>query len=131
MAAPKDDLIIAGFDVQAALVRTMGNREFYLQLLTRFRDDQHDAVDRITKALEGEQQVLAERLAHTLKGVAALVGADHICDLAGELEASIHVGAKGPVLSEMLDQIGADMRLLIVALEPVLLEPMRPNLEKS
>lgn len=131
MEAPKDDLIIAGFDVQTALVRTMGNRDFYLQLLTRFRDDQYDAVERIAKALEGDQQVLAERLAHTLKGVAALVGADHMSELAGALENTIHAGAYGPALSEMLDRIGADMRLLIVALERVLPERLRQDMGKS
>ena len=130
-ATSKDDLIIAGFDVQAALVRTMGNRDFYLQLLTRFRDDQHDAADRIARALEGEQQVLAERLAHTLKGVAALVGADRMSELAGALESAIQTGVNRAALSEMLDRVGADMRLLMAALQGVLPQPARPGMEKS
>lgn len=130
MEAPKDDLIIAGFDVQAALVRTMGSREFYLQLLARFRDDQYDVVERIAKAVDGNQQLLAARLAHTLKGVAGLVGADRMCDLAGELENSIHAGAHGPALSGMLERIGAEMRLLIVALDGVLPERVRQDMEK-
>jgi two-component system, sensor histidine kinase and response regulator len=130
-ATSKDDLIIAGFDVQAALVRTMGNREFYLQLLTRFRDDQHDAAERIAKALEGEQPMLAERLAHTLKGVAALVGADRMSELAGELESAIQTGANGPALSGMLGRVVADMQLLMRALDAVLPQPVQPGMGKS
>ncbi len=116
----EDDLIIEGFDVPAALVRTMGDREFYLHLLTRFRDSHRDAADQITGALDAGEQALAGRLAHTLKGVAGLVRATHICRLAGELESAIQDGTSALVLFAMLDRIEADMRSLSVALERVL-----------
>ncbi len=122
-AASEDDLTIEGFDVRAALVRTMGNREFYLQLLARFRDDQHDAADRITKALEDGETALAGHLAHTLKGVAGLVGAAHVSELAGELESAIQGGTNALALFAMLDRIEADMRLLMAGLARVLPAP--------
>lgn len=115
--------MIEGFDVEDGLARTLGNREFYLQMLARFRDGQRDAAEKIHRALEGNERLSAERLAHTLKGVAGQLGAVAMQELAGRLEAEIHGGAEATSLIPLLDRVEADMRALRSALAHVLPGP--------
>ncbi len=115
-----EDLVIEGFDVQDGLARTLGNREFYLQMLQRFYDDQRDAAGKIRAALEGGDRQTAERLAHTLKGVAGQLGASAMHHLAERLEQEIHRDAGPAVVLDRLDQVERDMRALQAAMARVL-----------
>jgi PAS domain S-box-containing protein len=118
-----DALIIEGFNVADGLARTMGNRAFYLQMLARFRDGQRDAAQEIRRALEGGERLSAERLAHTLKGVAGQLGATAMQELAGQLEAQIHGNAESGLLNPLLDRVESDLRALQLALEAALSVP--------
>jgi signal transduction histidine kinase/CheY-like chemotaxis protein len=79
---------IAGLDVETALARTMGDRALYLDLLSRFDAEQRGVVDSIRQALPGNRQ-LAQRLAHTLKSVAGLIGADTVQVIAADVETTL------------------------------------------
>ena len=71
-----DDLpSIPGLDAKDGLSRVAGNRKLYLKLLRQFVEQQGPAVEQITTALAQGDVALAERLAHTLKGVAGNIGA--------------------------------------------------------
>ncbi len=111
---------IDGFDVEDGLKRTMGDSELYLQLLLRFRDGQCDIADQIRLALRQDDRALAERLAHTLKSVAGLVGARGMQSLAEQLEGDIGHGIQPEALLLHLQKIAVDMQLLMAALTPVL-----------
>jgi two-component system sensor histidine kinase/response regulator len=124
-------LAIAGLDVRDGLQRTLGNREFYLQMLERFRDGQRDAAANIRRAL-GSERAVAERFAHTLKGVAGLVGARGIQELSGRLEQAIRAGTDEAGLRAMLDELDAGMAALHEAIGAALTaaaEPPRTSAE--
>jgi two-component system sensor histidine kinase/response regulator len=113
------ELAIDGVDVRGGLARALGSRSFYLQMLERFRDSQRDTVAGIRHALDTDR-ALAERLAHTLKGVAALLGANTVQRMAGVLEADIRRGARREALQPMLDELDQTMRALHDAIGGVL-----------
>lgn len=77
---------IAGVDVKTGLARLAFNEQIYLKLLTRFTERFKDTAEDIRGALLKEDRTLAIRLAHTLKGLAATIGADTLADRAAELE---------------------------------------------
>ena len=61
---------IAGVDLADGLNRVAGNRRLYRDLLGQFAKKQGDAAAQISAALENRDAKLAERIAHTVKGVA-------------------------------------------------------------
>ena len=77
---------VDGLDTKDGLTRVAGNRKLYLKLLRQFVEQQGPAVGQITAALAQGDTALAERLAHTLKGVAGNIGAKAVQHAAGALE---------------------------------------------
>jgi len=124
------DIKIEGIDVQSGLMRTLGNRSFYFQLLTRFKDDQRDVVQKIRTALEREDRDLAERLAHTLKGVTGQLGAVEISRLAEQIEAAIHTREAFTKVETQLDALASHMRALDAALSQLVLCESEPVEQK-
>ncbi|GAB3542306.1 hypothetical protein GCM10027343_14060 [Noviherbaspirillum agri] len=116
---PESDLVIEGIDVQEGLSRALGNRDFYLQMLGRFRDSQSDVADRVRKALEADR-VQAERMVHSVKGAAALLGAGNVRQTSDEIESAIRAGAQLDALEPLLQQLDATMGALCVAIDSVL-----------
>ena len=79
-------LAIDGLDVQVGLSRTMGRSALYLSLLRKFPTNQGSAVREIRAALAAGDWTTAERVAHTLKGVAGTIGASTLHTLAEEAD---------------------------------------------
>ena len=82
-------LEIPGIDTQTALKRTGGNRQRYVSLLQRFADSQVGAVGEIRAALKAQDSATAQRIAHSLKGAAANLGANALATAAGSAEVAI------------------------------------------
>ncbi len=80
---------IEGIDVYGGIKRVAGNRRLYMDLLKRYAEGQQDSAKRIREALKNKERVLAERIAHTVKGVSGNLGATVVQAVAGELEESI------------------------------------------
>jgi signal transduction histidine kinase/CheY-like chemotaxis protein/tetratricopeptide (TPR) repeat protein len=107
VAKPDDALDdIPGLDMQAGLRRTMGNPARFMAMLRGFIHDQGDAIRNIAVALESGNIAQAELLTHTLKGLAANIGANALRDTAEELERALRAGsdsaAKWPELQSVL-----------------------------
>ncbi|MFC1866694.1 response regulator [Thermodesulfobacteriota bacterium] len=79
-------------DVNSGLKRVGGNKKLYLNILAKFFRDYPDATEQIKDALDKGDQELAQRLAHTVKGVAGNIGANDLQEAGGNLEASIKQG---------------------------------------
>ncbi|MGQ0511188.1 MAG: PAS domain S-box protein [Betaproteobacteria bacterium] len=88
--APLPD--IAGLDAAAGLKRVAGNRKLYLSLLRQFADKQADAGQRLAAALKAKDKTGAERIAHTIKGVAGSIGFDGMQDTCAALEKAMKSG---------------------------------------
>ena len=106
---------IDGLDVDSGLARTLGDRALYLDLLTRFADEQRGVMPRLRLAIPSDR-ALARRLAHTLKSVAGLIGASVVQDLAGEIEA-ITDRAEATCPSTLLDRLEAEIGHLVASID--------------
>jgi signal transduction histidine kinase/DNA-binding response OmpR family regulator/HPt (histidine-containing phosphotransfer) domain-containing protein len=113
------DLVIAGIDVATSLKRTGGNRKRYESLLQRFADSQSHALDDIRAALTANDSPTAQRIAHSLKGASANLGANSLAEVAASAEAAIDsnhtVGPALESLSRTLDTTMAAIRAALPA----------------
>ena len=106
-----DEIIIPpidGIDVVAGLGRVVGNRKLYRSLLTQFSEKQADAASQIAAALQSGDPVLAERVAHTVKGVAGNIGITKIQFGAEAIEKAIH--RQDAALSTLLAEFNSLLR---------------------
>jgi two-component system sensor histidine kinase/response regulator len=116
-----DDLpTIPGLDAKDGLTRVAGNRKLYLKLLKQFVEQQGPSVGQITAALAGGDTALAERLAHTLKGVSGNIGAKPVQSAAGALEKLIRDQAKADDVNSAIQETAGVLRPLVKQLETAL-----------
>jgi len=80
---------VEGLDAKDGLARVAGNRNLYLKLLRQFVEQQGPAPSQVREALKANDRKLAERLAHTVKGVAGSLGIREVQEVAGALEKAI------------------------------------------
>lgn len=78
--------IIDGLNIQAGMVTTQNNHGLYLKLLNKFCDQQPHFFDDFNEATNQHQWKDAERIAHTLKGLAGNIGAQDVQYAAEQLE---------------------------------------------
>jgi two-component system sensor histidine kinase/response regulator len=104
--------------IETGLQQLMGDRALYLQILGRFRQRYPDSACQAHKALAAGEAAHAQRIVHTLKGAAGMIGAQQVYLLAAELEAV----CAGPssVYSAPLAQLEKAMRKLIIEVDSVL-----------
>ena len=103
------DLGIPGIDAGPALRRMLGNTELYRSTLDRFCRSQESIGDSMRVALDSDEWVSAQRQAHTLKGLAASIGASALAEDAAALEQALQER-----------QLRFDIDIRIDALEEVL-----------
>jgi two-component system sensor histidine kinase/response regulator len=77
---------LAGIEVGKGMENTMNDPEIYRQVLQLFRKDQGDFARQFQESLTGDDPDAPTRLAHTLKGIAATVGATRLQEEALHLE---------------------------------------------
>ncbi len=85
-------LFIDGVDTKAGLARTGGKPEQYANLLRRFAERHANDSAEMSRALEAGDKALAQRLAHTLKGVAATMGVNAVSAAAQRIEEALKTG---------------------------------------
>ena len=85
--------VVDGLNTADGLQRVGGNRKLYLKLLRQFVDDESDAAVRIRERLAAGDHATAERMAHTIKGVAGSLGARELQATAGDLERAVRENA--------------------------------------
>jgi two-component system sensor histidine kinase/response regulator len=114
---------VPGLDTQLGLQRMLGKKGLYLSTLRRFVQTQHDASARIAAALHREDIAEAERLAHTLKGLAGTIGATGLQEGAGRLEDCIREAGPAAQRQAVLQATSVQLDALVLALKPVLPAP--------
>jgi two-component system sensor histidine kinase/response regulator len=72
--------------VETGLQQLMGDHALYLQILGRFRQRYPDSAGQARKALAAGEAGHAQRIVHTLKGAAGMIGGQQVYLLAAELE---------------------------------------------
>ena len=117
---------IEGLDAVAGLRRVRGKAEAYRAMLARFVDGQRDAVQRLELALQSGETALAERIAHTLKGVAANLGASAVQAQAGELEMAIRAATPMAQLRPQIKALALAAECLLAKIAARLPSPVEP-----
>jgi two-component system sensor histidine kinase/response regulator len=98
---------VPGLDSAEGLLRVASNRKLYLKLLRQFSTEQAEAPTQIAEQLRAGDQATAERTAHTVKGVAANLGAKTVQAAAGELEKALRDRADPARLEGLRQQFAA------------------------
>ena len=109
---------IDGLDVEQGLRRVLGKQPLYLNMLRKFRAAAQHTLADVAAALAAGDVATAERLAHTLKGTAASIGAEPVQAQAARLETALReqrlpaeidplLAACAQVLDPLLAQLGA------------------------
>jgi two-component system sensor histidine kinase/response regulator len=111
---------VDGLDPAEGLRRVAGNQALYERLLRQFLDGHKDAAERVHEELERGDRATAERLAHTVKGVAANLAAGPVQAAAGALEKAIRDGVAPAKLESLRRTLGDALGRLAAALGPVL-----------
>ena len=108
---------LPGLNVKAALRRVGDDPATYLSLLQRFTVSQGDCADRIRQALEAGLPADAERIAHSVRGAAANLGAGAVQEAASALEMALRKGSPSePLRQSLATEMNALARMLDTAL---------------
>lgn len=108
---------IPGFNPQLGLGYVARDCVFYLKMLRLFILNHSNAAHILTAQLQSGDCLAAVRTAHTLKGLAATIGAVDIQARAGALEYLLRARPDAPEASADIARLDQDLAVLIGALE--------------
>ncbi len=114
---------VEGLDTKDGLMRVGGNKKLYLKLLQQFTDQQAYAADEIAKALQTNDFPLAERTAHTVKGVAGNLGARELQQIAAILEKAIAVKSSTQEIEKARTNLASVLKQFVTRLRAALPQP--------
>lgn len=101
-----------GISIESAMRHVAGDERLLRRLLAMLAEEYADADIRLGDLLRRNKRTEAQRLAHTMKGVAGQVGAEGLSAKAQAIEAAL-VGDEGQVTDELLAGFGADLGTVI------------------
>jgi len=122
---------VEGLDTVTGLARMAGNKKLYWKLLSQFAATQGDAAQQIGTALKANDHVLAERLAHTVKGVAGNLGASSIQYAAANLEKAIAASSAAHEMELLCASLDTSISQLLAGLQPLLPRAEEPSLQTA
>ncbi|WP_165917780.1 MULTISPECIES: PAS domain S-box protein [Methylomonas] len=118
-ASPGKVLVL---DTEIGLRSFAGKQHSYQQMLQRFVDLHLDDTQKIVEATEVNDMQSAQRLAHTLKGVAATLGLEQIRALAAVLEQSIKSAAERSAITANSKQLSLALASAATEIRAILAE---------
>ena len=113
---------IPGLDSEFGLQTVRGKVDTYKRLLGKFAENHLDDFARIRTCLTTGEREEARRLAHSLKGAAATLGAAVVQKSAAALEAAIREEQDGATVGTLIERTAADYTALSQALRTLLAE---------
>lgn len=118
--APSGDTA-AAIDLAAGLDRVMGDRAMFLRVLARFAGDYRDLIARLQAAIDAGDAVLAQRIAHTLKGAAGMIEALPLRRLALETELALKTDGVAP--ATLIAALDAELTRVLVEVDRLPVAP--------
>jgi PAS domain S-box-containing protein len=118
---------LPGVDIKTGLSRVGDNKKLYRDLLIKFHRDNQDTTEQIHKALKQEDNELAQRLAHTVKGVSGNIGATEIQKTAEIVELKIKNGETDN-LTKPIQTLKEQLDMVLIGLQDIVKES---NQEKN
>ncbi|RDH86691.1 MAG: hypothetical protein DIZ78_07240 [endosymbiont of Escarpia spicata] len=111
---------LIGIEIDKGLEIARGRPEFYMKLLTMFRDSQHDFLNNFLMEQQSDDPNGAIRAAHSLKGSAANIGATTLRDAAQELEMACNEYNSDDEIPDILKKVTTELDPLIAGLNDFL-----------
>ena len=111
---------IEGLDMVSGLRRVRGKEQRYLSLLRSFCEAEAEAGMRIQSALQSGRIEEAERIAHTVKGMAGQIGAENLQDAAHALEQALRTRQVEGLLEGLLPAFCSAMSTQVAAISKAL-----------
>lgn len=108
---------LPGLDTAVGLQRALGRPALYTDLLCRFLEGQRGVAGTLDTALRTGDHGAAERLAHTLKSVAANIGAQPLSHAAHLLEQALRAGPQDDAVPVHAQAVGERLSALLHGLE--------------
>jgi len=110
---PVDWAMLTSLDTQKGLAHMMGRQELYLETLKRFHQRHVHSTAQLQALIGSGEFEAAQRLVHTLKGLAGTVGARHLQDLGQQLEGQLQQRqTDASVVAGFFDALGEVLRQL-------------------
>ena len=107
---------LPGVDVASGLRRVLGKPQQYQRLLGKFAASQKDFPGQLRAALAAGEREIAERLAHSLKGLAGNLGATDLASQAAALESAIK-DERHDELQALLLELQQNLSALLLAID--------------
>jgi two-component system sensor histidine kinase/response regulator len=111
---------IAELDVPVGVRNALGRETLYIALLGKFISGQGEFPAHVASALADADWISAERLAHTLKGVAAQIGAHGVSELAARFELAVRSRERLVVMVPLQAEITRRLTALVKAIAAAL-----------
>lgn len=108
---------LPGIDTSAGLSIMQGNKALYFKLLKKFRASQSDFSTRFRTAQAENDHEAAVRCAHTLKGVAAGIGAKGVQSVAAKLEGAALSPGDAAATDSLLQEVAKELKPVLSGLE--------------
>ncbi len=106
-------LDVAGIEFAPALRRMLGRVDLYLSTARKFCQSQKVAMTAMRDAFDVGDFETAQRLAHTLKGVSASIGAMSLSSSAEKLEQAMKARQSGAGLTVQFDLLSSELEKII------------------
>lgn len=103
---------LPGIDIAKGLSQMGGNIRTYKNVLKKFVDHQQSSAEELIEALKIKDFKTAERLAHTIKGVAGNIGATQLQKYGSEIESQLNQG-QTEIASDELDILSDALDLVM------------------
>ena len=100
------------------MMRCNQDTDLYERMLRRFREGQADIPTRIRQAIAKNDMETAERLAHTLKGLAGTIGAAAVATAAAEAETSCRENLAPDIIDQRLRQLEQQLSAVLQEISP-------------
>jgi two-component system sensor histidine kinase/response regulator len=110
---------LPGINVTESVRRIGGNVKLYYSLLDNFRTNQRNFTSGFREALAANDRDTAERLAHTLKGIAGTLGAGKLQDSAALLESGTKKAEAGEIDS-LLARVDQELAAFVASIDQAL-----------
>ncbi|MDR0882876.1 MAG: response regulator [Candidatus Adiutrix sp.] len=126
MIAPPANHGSQNLNQTAGLANFQNNYQLYQKILSNFKRDNSGIAEKIGSLLAEGDRATAHRLAHTLKSTAALIGAERLRPAAYAVEMAL-AGNGGPVETQQLEALGAELSLVLSELSQIIADQPPPK----
>ncbi|MBF0266629.1 MAG: response regulator, partial [Gammaproteobacteria bacterium] len=123
---------LPGIEKNAGLEITQNDKNLYLKLLLKYKQEQSNFEQEFKAARENKEQELQTRLAHSLKGLSGNIGAKSVQQAAAELEQLCENKIDSPEIEEVLQKVLSHLTIVLDGLSALskITVQKKPNTSK-